>query len=176
MVATKQKDHSRVYRASAANLQSAGVVTMTLAQEIDFDKASGGDIFPTGREIAIRQEQFARLYLRDSGQNIEDALNSHPVNIPVADEPNGEAVTFDQFGDGYFTTSEGVNEPMYFLQGSAMMARQPTLRCYRLDPRGRPWTTAQIRTSLGATKDLMIPLGRLVIPHWAMETVMKRRS
>ena len=48
------------------------------------------------------------------GQTVGDALATTPVSVPIRPEPNGEAVTFDAIGDGYYTTSEVGNQPLYY--------------------------------------------------------------
>lgn len=113
-VVTKQSGTAEVYRASAADLASGSTVIMSLVRTIDFDVASGGCISPTGGEIIIRQETFARLWTRVLSQSVADALGGTPVSIPLALEPNGEAVTFDAIGHGYFTLSEGTYQPLYY--------------------------------------------------------------
>jgi hypothetical protein len=34
--------------------------------------------------------------------------------VPIADEPQGEAIAFTADGSGYFTTSEKRAQPLYF--------------------------------------------------------------
>jgi hypothetical protein len=42
----------------------------TFVRNLAFDIPSAADISPTGREIIIRQEEFARLWTRTNGQSI----------------------------------------------------------------------------------------------------------
>ena len=54
------------------------------------------------------------MYLRPPGGSIADAFDSAPITIPLLSEPQGEAIGFDPDGWGYFTTSEGSNQPIYY--------------------------------------------------------------
>jgi hypothetical protein len=81
--------------------------------------ASAAAISPAGKEIIIRQEEFARLWTRTDGQTVGDALAGNPVSVPVMGtrkgEKNGEAITFDATGGGYFTLSEdSAAQPLYY--------------------------------------------------------------
>ncbi len=118
-VGTKQSGVTRVYGATASALASGSPVTLDFVAQVAFNVASGGDISPTGLEIVLRQEDFARLWTRTAAQSVADALGAAPVEIPVVGRPtegNGEAITFDAIGDDYFTISEGTNQPLYLYE------------------------------------------------------------
>lgn len=118
-VITKEGSGGRVYRAASASLVPGQVVPMELVGQLDFPRASAGDISPSGSEIVIRNEDFAQLFRRGQGQSVADALRGEPVSIPVVGrptEPNGEGITFDGIGRDYFTISEGVAPPLYFFR------------------------------------------------------------
>ena len=116
-IVTKEAATSRVYSATQAALNSGTNVTLTFVRSLAFDIPSAADISPNGREIIVRQEDFARLWIRTDMQTISNALGTAFVTIPVIGtptEPNGEAVTFDSNGNGYFTLSENdSSEPLY---------------------------------------------------------------
>lgn len=117
-IVTKETTTSRVYSTTQAALNSGTNVVLTFVRNLTFDIPSAADISPTGREIIIRQEEFARLWTRTNGQSINNALATTPVTIPVIGtptEPNGEAVAFDANGNGYYTLSENAStEPLYY--------------------------------------------------------------
>jgi hypothetical protein len=115
-IGTKQGGVTRVYRASAADMASGLPVVLTFVGEVGVDTSTGGDISPTGSEIAIRGYPSARLWTRAAGQTVAEALAGSPVVIPIASEPQGEAIGFDAIGLGYFTLSEGLNRPLYYYQ------------------------------------------------------------
>ncbi len=117
-IAIKTKTTSKVYRATKAEMDATNVLTLTLVANIAFDVPNGADISPTGLEIVMRQEDYARLWSRTNGQSVADAISGPYTAIPVVGrpvEPNGEAIGFDDYGGGYFTLSDSSTEqPLYF--------------------------------------------------------------
>lgn len=117
-IVTKEATTSRVFTTTQAALNSGTNVILTFVRNLTFDIPSAADISPTGREIIIRQEEFARLWTRTNGQSISQALAGTPTTIPVIGtptEPNGEAVAFDANGNGYYTLSEtSSTQPLYY--------------------------------------------------------------
>ena len=116
-VIPKRGSGSPVYRAAAYQLTSGSVVFMELVVELKFPSVSGGDISPTGKEIVIRTEDFAQLFARGETQSVAGALAGTPIDVPVVGrpaEPNGESITFESTGYGFFTISEGEEPPLYY--------------------------------------------------------------
>lgn len=117
-IVTKESTTSRVYTTTQAALNSGTNVILSFVRNIAFNIPSAADISPTGKEIIIRQEDFARIWTRTNGQSISNALAGTPATIPVIGtptEPNGEAVAFDSNGNGYFTLSEtSASQPLYY--------------------------------------------------------------
>ncbi len=115
-IVTKTGSPTGVYRATKAQLESGGSVTMSLAASVTLATATGADISADGGQIVIKGYGWGRLYEREDGQSVADALGGTPVTIPVASEPQGEAIAFDAISDGYFTLSEGSNQPLYYYE------------------------------------------------------------
>ncbi|MBN1346541.1 MAG: hypothetical protein JXQ73_27880 [Phycisphaerae bacterium] len=118
-IVTKVSVPMGVYQATKAQLESGTAVTMSLAVTVNLGSsttATAAEISPSGRQIIIKGYGWARLFERAVGQSVADALGGTPVSIPVASEPQGEAITFDAIGDGYFTLSEGRNQPLYYYE------------------------------------------------------------
>ena len=116
-IATKESGITRLYRATQAQLIDGATVTLEFILELEFHIVSAGDISPDGREIVLRQEEFAELWTRAPGQTVAQALGGTPTYIPVIGtpvEPNGEAITFASDGLGYYTISEGVQPVVYY--------------------------------------------------------------
>ena len=123
LVISKERTPNRIYRAAAASLVPGSTITMTLAGTIDFPDVSAGDISPTGSEILLRRENFAELFVRSAGQSVAQALLGTPFQVPVIGpptEPNGEAIGFSATGRGYFTLSEGANQPLYYFRRTSI--------------------------------------------------------
>ena len=120
-VISKRDLSPRVYRApypqstaSAITRDYLGVLPWSLSFPV------GGAISPDGDEIIIRGAEVfsngASLWTRSVGQSVWDALSGSRAIIPAPSEPQGEAITFDSDGQGYFTVSEGANQPIYYIQ------------------------------------------------------------
>lgn len=121
-IATKESGRCRLYRAASAQLQADAIVVLGFVMELKFDIVSAGDISPDGREIILRQEEYARYWQRPPGQTIAQALSGNPAPVPVIGtptEPNGEGVAFAADGSGYFTISEGAQPAVYFFARSS---------------------------------------------------------
>ncbi|MBL9135675.1 MAG: hypothetical protein JNK85_07400 [Verrucomicrobiales bacterium] len=117
LVVTKESGIARFYRAEAGDLADGAETTLSLLAEVDFDIASAGDISPDGREILLRQEEFAKIWRRRPGQTLVEALAGVPEDVPVVGtptEPNGEGVGFAADGTGYYTISEGREPTLYY--------------------------------------------------------------
>lgn len=69
---------------------------------------TGGDVSPCGDRVLLRTYFSLLEYTVPPGKGIADALASAPRSVPVAKEPQGEAVAYRPDGRGYFTASEGV--------------------------------------------------------------------
>ncbi len=71
-----------------------------------FDKVTSAGISPDGTEILIRTYGQLFYYKRRAGESVIDALKRSPRRVPLASEPQGEAVGWAIDGSGYYTTSE----------------------------------------------------------------------
>jgi hypothetical protein len=138
-IATKLTNSSRIYRATRAELDGPQPVPLTFVREITFRLVSGGDVSSDGRLIALRRGNRAALWVRQNGQSLGDALGGSSSTIPVIgdpDEPNGEALGFHPTGLGYYTLSEGAEQPLYFFRRTdAGVPSQPAV----FVGSGEPW-------------------------------------
>lgn len=129
-IVTKQELMARVYRASLVDLTDKGTRTLELVRAVDFTLASAGDISRDGARIVLRREDFARLWQRQGGEPIGDALARAGQSIPVVGppkEPNGEGLALLADGTGYATISEGENPVLYFFASLCPAAPRLTL-------------------------------------------------
>jgi hypothetical protein len=130
-IATKLATNSTLYRATRAELDGGGPVTLTFIREMSFSglkAVSGGDISADGGLVAIRRNGKAWLWTRPLGQSVGDVLAGNPATIPNADEPNGEAIGFHPTGLGYYTLSEGYGQTnYYFRRTDSSVPRQPVV-------------------------------------------------
>jgi len=114
-VITKWDPRSRIYRARLND--PVDPIPLEYVGDLPFAGATGGDISPDGRWIVIRTYFSAYIWQRDSGASIAEALRTDDCPVPVAQEPQGEAICFSSDGEGYITISEGVNPVIYLVEG-----------------------------------------------------------
>lgn len=110
-IVSKRETYSRVY---VAFYPQASTTVMTFVAELPWGWATGGDISPLRTEIIIRGYGNASLWQIPDYGFLWNAFDSAPCTIPLVSEPQGEAISFDAFGFGYFTLSEGLYQPIYY--------------------------------------------------------------
>lgn len=113
-IVSKRVTYSHLYYAPASSLVGGGTVTLQDKATLPWGWATGGDISPDGDEILIRGYLNATLWCRAPGTTVWDAFASAGTAVPLASEPQGEAIAFDAAGRGYFTVSEGAYPPLYY--------------------------------------------------------------
>jgi hypothetical protein len=112
-VIAKRELLSKVYR--AAFPQSTTEPTrMEAVTTLPWGFAVAGDVSPDGREVIVRGMFNASLWTRPAGEPLWHAFAGKQVPLPLAREPQGEAICFDREGLGYFTISEGDRPPLYY--------------------------------------------------------------
>lgn len=77
------------------------------------DLATGADISPDGEWILIRTYSSAFLWWRDPARPLWEAFQENACPVPVASEPQGEAIGFAANGRDYLTLSERVDQPVW---------------------------------------------------------------
>lgn len=143
-VVSKRESRSRVYRAAASTLTPGTSITLRYMAQLPWGWATAGDISPQGDEIIIRGYLTASAWARPPNSNLWDAFSGTAYTAPLIAEPQGEAVAYDAKGNGYYTVSEGVNQPInYFARQSA-----PPAVCFYVEESNR---SAGIRVSAPAT-------------------------
>lgn len=120
LVATKQDNNSRLYRANVMSLTNGSTVTMEYLETVAFNLVSGGDISADGTQIVLRREDYAMSWSRATNESVATAMARSGYSIPVIGpptEPNGEAIGLLPDGSGYVTISEGGTDPiLYFFE------------------------------------------------------------
>jgi hypothetical protein len=112
---TKRDARSRIYRAESPQ-STTSVTILEFVDELTWTAASAGDISPSGCELILKDLSRVYYYARPEGTSIGDALRSEPERLPYRSEPLGEGLTFDAQGSGYYTHSEGTNQPLYYYE------------------------------------------------------------
>jgi tartrate-resistant acid phosphatase type 5 len=114
-VITKSDLRNRIYRA-AAPLATGTVTTLQFMGEMTWGGAVAGDISPDGSELIIKSLNTAYFYPRAAGMTISAALQAAPSILPYTTQQLGEGISFDADGWGYYTNSEGTNQPLYYYE------------------------------------------------------------
>jgi hypothetical protein len=115
-IISKRENPHHVYRAAYPQA-TTGFTTLDLVSTFnDPNWLTAADISVTGNEIIARATGSAsgRMFIRPPGGSIADAFDAAPITIPLVSEPQGEAIGFDPAGWGYYTVSEGLNQPIYY--------------------------------------------------------------
>ena len=114
-VVSKRESLSRLYRVPYP--QSTGeTIVMEYRGQLPWGGATAGDISPSGGEILVRAYTHASLWRRPAGTPLWDAFQQVGYSVPLATEPQGEAIGYGGDGRGYYTTSEGAHQPVYYYQ------------------------------------------------------------
>ncbi|MBI3203860.1 MAG: hypothetical protein HYZ29_20135 [Myxococcales bacterium] len=109
---------SPVFRAksplASGVLEKVGELTFGTAPLNGGATTTGGEISPSGDAILIRTYSSLFLWRRGPGVSVPKALEGAPCPVPQHSEPQGEAVCFGSDAAGYYTVSEGAEQPIYF--------------------------------------------------------------
>jgi len=108
------------------------MVTLELVDSIPLPaQVTGGDVSPSGDAVLLRLYSQGYYWSRATGTNLWEAFSGTACPVPLAVEPQGEAVAFAPLappswgergaadGLGYFTVSEGSSQPVYFYEQDA---------------------------------------------------------
>ncbi|XP_046575903.1 uncharacterized protein LOC124283913 [Haliotis rubra] len=74
---------------------------------------NGCDISPDGKEMLIKARDAVYYWAVPNGDYVS-AVKTAPATLPYHPEPRGESVAWTPNGDGYYTLSEGDDQPLYF--------------------------------------------------------------
>lgn len=107
---------SEVYRFPAPQVpgQTATLVkvaTLPIPKPGD-SQLTGGDLHPCGAAMLLRTYNTLYLFEIEASSPFETIFTATPRTVPVAFEPQGEAVCWRADGRGYFTASEGSGAPL----------------------------------------------------------------
>jgi hypothetical protein len=108
-IVTKAIGQSVVYRMKAPQTPDQAQVLSSIAT-LDIPNAglaTGGAIHPTCERFILRTYDGLYEFIAPAGAPFESAFAATPAPLPVASEPQGEAVTYLPDGKGYATASEG---------------------------------------------------------------------
>ncbi|QNI05077.1 PE family protein [Mycobacterium kubicae] len=110
-------DVSRVYSAPAS-AWGGGDTTLQQVGAVDLGQANSqlitsADYAPDGSQLAVRTYDDVLLWNRDPNTSAWSPFGQPPVDGPLIDEQQGEAIAFHPDGSGYVTVSEGANQTLH---------------------------------------------------------------
>lgn len=133
-ISTKDTNSARIYMTTRAKMDVGGPIQLTFVRELSFSgfrSVAAGDISFDGRLICMRRNGRAWTWTRSASQTVSNALAATGTTQPVAtnpEDPNGEAIGFHATGLGYFTISEGAQQPInYFRRTGSGIPTQPVV-------------------------------------------------
>lgn len=116
-VLTKSSDGAGIYRKRAPHDPEGPFLLEALGAPAALDLVvTGADASPDGTLVVVRDyTDTAWMWLRSGRTPFELAFEGTACPVPIAGEPQGEAVGFTADGAGVLTVSEGTNQPLWFV-------------------------------------------------------------
>lgn len=110
-IVTKREVNVVMYRAPYP-YNDGEIVTMEKVGEMPLTMIVSGDISMDGKEILLKSYNEVYYWKLSEEETLKDILNREPKLLPLAIEPQGEAIAWKTDGLGYYTLSEEV----FFIQ------------------------------------------------------------
>jgi hypothetical protein len=108
------------------------MVTLELMDSIPLPaQVTGGDVSPSGDGVLLRLYSQAYYWPRATGTSLWEAFSGTACPVPLAVEPQGEAIAFAADGLGYYTVSERAFQPVYFYEKDTSTVLVPTGSTWR---------------------------------------------
>jgi len=118
-VVSKRKDSVHVYTSPLLYKPNDTVMltkraTLFFKGIFPFKWITAGDISKDGTQIVLKDYVKVYYWKRRGHEPVWQTLQRKPKMIPYKMEKQGEAIGFTPNGEGYYTTSEGVYQPIYY--------------------------------------------------------------
>ncbi len=105
-IASKSSNLSNIYIAKYPQSLTTTTI-MTPVVQLNFNKATAGDISANGTEILLRSNELIWYWKLPANTSISQGLLSQPQVAPYfRNEPQGEGICFAADGSGYYTDTE----------------------------------------------------------------------
>ncbi len=116
-IVTKAHDGATLFRLPYANFGNPKSTLEPLCN-LPIDRATAGCVSPDGSEVLIKTKSKIYYWKVAPGQNLADALQkNNPELAPYQPEAQGEAVCFNLWGTGFYTSTErvkGSEQPLFY--------------------------------------------------------------
>ncbi|AEW00999.1 hypothetical protein A4D02_13660 [Niastella koreensis] len=104
-IITKTDLHSKLFKLK----YPYSTVEMNSVEEVGalpYNYATSAALSPNGRELVVKTYEAIYMYPRTAGETIVQTLSKPYTTLPYQQEPQGEAIVFDNNDSGYYTLSE----------------------------------------------------------------------
>jgi len=85
------------------------IITAQFVTQLPLTQINSAAISPDGSEVLLKNYIHVYYWHKKKNQALKDLLTEKPIYLPYITEPQGESITFDHEGRGYFTISEKIN-------------------------------------------------------------------
>lgn len=85
------------------------ILTARFVMHIPFTQIVAADISADGTEVLLKNYKNVYYWKKRGNETFAELLRTPPAHLPYVEEPQGEAITFDRTGKGYYTVSEVAN-------------------------------------------------------------------
>lgn len=118
-IVSKRSDSVTVYT-SPLSFHPNDTLTLTKRCKLHFKGwppfkwITAGDISKDGQQILLKNYTRVYYWRRENNEPIWKTMMRKPDELPYKQEKQGEAIGFTPDGKAYYTTSEGLNQPIYY--------------------------------------------------------------
>jgi hypothetical protein len=117
-VITKSGANADIYGIPLKRLFKSSTATMKKFGTIGLKKFTAGDISIDGKEIFLRRLDAIYYWKRQGQEDLATVLKGTPIKIKYKKEWQGEALCAAVDTSGFYTTSEGRNQPIFYFKKS----------------------------------------------------------
>jgi hypothetical protein len=118
-IVSKRKNSVTVYT-TPLQFKAGDTVLLTKRSTLHFSGLppfkwiTAGDIDKNGNQILLKSYNNVYYWKRHDGEPVWQVMTEKPKILYYKKEKQGEAIGFTPDGSGYYTTSEGQGEPIYY--------------------------------------------------------------
>jgi hypothetical protein len=118
-VISKREFRSTVYSAAIFTNVKQQYFTLNKVAELPFTFATASAIDPTGTQLLVKNITHIFYWQRNRSESWKQVFQRKPAILSYQVEPQGEAIAFDNSGNGFYTISErpfGLKSYLYFFE------------------------------------------------------------
>jgi DNA-binding beta-propeller fold protein YncE len=104
-IITKTDLHSKLFKLAYTN-STKGMNKVEEVGALPYNYVVSAALSPDGKEILVKTYDAIYHYQRSAGETIVQTLSKKYISLPYQQEPQGEAIVFDNNDSGYYTLSE----------------------------------------------------------------------